>query len=611
MDNNNVYLLSNGSTEYFTKNSLTSFVNKIPIPFEFTPNDKWEVGVKSFGLSTIFCNVTAPSNPVAPSLIVTDCWKNLGLSQCVIKDGVESVVDSAVKQSHTCEHMNDITFRKQNEICDAWDYFIEEKKVYHDDDIKKLCETIQEQSKMIAKFENGVIEFTVSDAHVATNHHYWVWMHKTFLESFGFNFTYVSGTPITHQNRYTKVHKVRIGNKVYNQRVKRMRGETYYLYVIAKKIEGDHVLDTSMRSVKFDLGRPLYPKYIKMVCDSIQPQILNSEYSKDLMVFSPDYIQKGVYVYKDIESVDYVPLLNTYMTDIHIKLLDEHNNQLKLHSGHATIVKLGFRKMPASKQSFNVRLTSVKSKNFDDNDQFKFRVKLPSPITLDNKWKVCLNSISHPTKFSTFLPEESEDKMRRIVFISHDHKKFEMNFNKHWDYSAHSLVSSIDNDMVKHNLGKCELVENKVNFHFDILGILTVHEEMAALLGLVGNVEDSHIHFEIGTHAQQFKHYPRSVHPINIDHFRPNYVMMYSNIVKSSIVAGNYTKILKIFPLKKADLDYTITEFKTKEFYELENNEIDVIEIQLRAHDGRFINFKPGQDIIANLEFSNYTQESL
>ena len=86
------------------------------------------------------------------------------------------------------------------------------------------------------------------------------------------------------------------------------------------------------------------------------------------------------------------------------------------------------------------------------------------------------------------------------------------------------------------------------------------------------------------------------------------YMCMYANFISPTIIASEYHKILRIIPIREAKTGFVITEFKHKDFYELQNTEIKEIFIELRAHDGELINFKSKQNIILNILFSNYDE---
>ena len=145
-------------------------------------------------------------------------------------------------------------------------------------------------------------------------------------------------------------------------------------------------------------------------------------------------------------------------------------------------------------------------------------------------------------------------------------------------------------------------------------GRLVISRFVGAILGLSMDYQ-KHFVFNSAFTEQDMRSWdaseqaPKIIMPvkaIDLTLLRPNYIMVYSDIVKSTIIAGNFAKILKIIPLKSTDLSYTIQEFRAKEFTELERTQLDVIEVNLRSHDGAFINFLTNQDVILNLEFTNY-----
>jgi len=94
--------------------------------------------------------------------------------------------------------------------------------------------------------------------------------------------------------------------------------------------------------------------------------------------------------------------------------------------------------------------------------------------------------------------------------------------------------------------------------------------------------------------------------PINMEYFTPSYVMMYSNIVEPTIIGGNYSNILKIFPVITSEDEYVIHQFKHREFHSLLNNEVKNINLQFRTHSGDYIYFASDNYVIVDLIFSNF-----
>jgi hypothetical protein len=132
---------------------------------------------------------------------------------------------------------------------------------------------------------------------------------------------------------------------------------------------------------------------------------------------------------------------------------------------------------------------------------------------------------------------------------------------------------------------------------------------LLSILGYAGKIDEStrftELKFKAETNGQFSFHFLK---PINLDYLKPNYIMIYTNIVSDSMIGGIKSKLLRVSPIKTNNSTYVLSDFKHKEFYELENTELDVIEVHLRSHDGQPINFASKQDTIVNLEISNYLE---
>ena len=610
MESQNIYVISNGSPDYYPNNTLTHFNNKFPTSFEFKQNENYQIGVQEIGFSSTFRNVLLPKNPLAPSLII---------SNCQIKDRLGPCIDGG--QVHGCDVP--VNFHLDNKAhadgCTQWKYVFEDKE-YVKEDLTALANKIGAESGLLMKVEDDQIIFEITNQQMIKFKYFWVFMHKSFKETFGFQGMTVSSRKTEAYLKKTALSKiinqVEINNKIHVERKTLYMNEEYFVYFIQKKpyksASGDTVyLDTSLISNTFDLSQPWYPSYIKVVCDNIQSQILDSTYSKDLLIFSPDYSQNVKFTYKEIESIDFIPLLNSNLTTINIQLLDENNDYLQLQSGHATIVKLILKKMSdLENKSFNVRLTSTQNKEYTYNKLSHFKVKLPTPIILDETWKVCINTISYPNVFATFFEDLPT---RQIIFrLIENRSTLRFTFKEKYAYNQYGIVNELNNFLTSNNIGECILEGSKIRLIVTADCQIKLPMATAKVLGF--NRDPDKIGFmQIDcygvtphvTKNQDNQYVIDCQYPIDINYLKPNYIMLYSNIVKSTIVGGGYAKILKIVPIKETKLKYSLNEFKHRDFYELEHFEIDAIEIQLRAHDGKFINFAEGsQEVIVNLEFN-------
>lgn len=95
-------------------------------------------------------------------------------------------------------------------------------------------------------------------------------------------------------------------------------------------------------------------------------------------------------------------------------------------------------------------------------------------------------------------------------------------------------------------------------------------------------------------------------YPMNMEFFQPSYAMLYTDIVKPTIVGGGYANILKIFPIFKKSDNYVIHQFRDPEHYALQNNEIKNISLVFKNHAGETLNFASKNIVIVDLTFSNY-----
>jgi len=608
-----IYVLSNGGKDYFPENTLTNFSNNFPIPLDV--EGKYEIGVQCIGFSSRFKQILLPSKPDIPSLIISNCNVRDRLTTCIDEEhGTKHGCDGPVKfdfedQDLKCTVNQEGKTKCVIEECKYWKYYFEDK-VYTMKDLEALKQQIEDNTGLLMKLEDSRMVFDIPDSFVEKYSYFWVMLHPTFMETFKFQNVLLGSSTRSKGDLYDTIYNVSIAGKNHVERRAVYKGQEFFVYLISrKKVGPQKYIDTSLVSAKFDLDTPRYPKLIKVVSENIQPQILNSNYSKDLLIFSPDYSRAESYTFREIECIDYVPLLSDVISSFNIKLLDETDEQLQLLKGHATIVKLILRKMPANKESFNVRITSAPNANYKDNLPHKFKVNLPVPISLDNQWKVCLNSISHPSRFATFLDLESTRQVAFKFLDSGDVVKFA--FKNNYLYDEDDLVSEFNTFLEDNDIGKCEVVKHAFSIHVRTPGTFIFSNYVAKILGLNRKaVKDTPFvlkllgvsEYSIGSGEYKVT----SKDKLDLNYLKPNYIMMYSNLVKSTVVGGEYTQLLRIAPIKETDLEYVIMEFKHKEFYDLQNFELNTIEIELRAHDGHFINFVSSQDVILNLEFSNY-----
>lgn len=348
------------------------------------------------------------------------------------------------------------------------------------------------------------------------------------------------------------------------------------------------------------------PKIVKVRCENIKHQIFDGEYSKDLTIFCPSLKPNDNFFYRDFETKQFIPISNTTLNHIDIRLLDQDNRRIKLINGYATIVKLHFKKMPSNRKFFNVRLTSRKSQIHPNNTKNSFTVSLPNTLNLNNQWKVSVSSINHPTTFNTFSENNA-----KIKFGYKDGKIYSYVLKEKYA-SVEEMITDLKNMFAKHGFIKIsydtfnQRLVKTIRFTFHVSGVFILPHEVANVLGHTSNSNDGGAAWAaISTSQKEFQ--IDMENPVDLNYYKPNYVMMYSNIVAPTILGGEFKNILKVFPvIQDKKQDYQIQEFKHFEYYSLVNHEIKDIEIAFRSHSGDKVFFGGNYEIIVNLLFTNY-----
>jgi hypothetical protein len=641
MENKSVFIISNGSHQFYPKNSLTHFKNKLPIEIEL--NDNYEIAVESLGFSRTFKQISIPENDFPsffiskselPSYIISPPNEKIELRKSRIEKLTQELDYLSKKES------SDGLLHKTN---DTFPYYFKDNEIYNSVKLSDYFSKVNIKTGSNIKYQEDKISFSIPevvgrvgrDENIALSilergkrdekitNSYWLVCHKSFVRSFNiipYNIYVVKysdhdfktlklpdGCQIIHKD----LEKDEITFKIWLFTTKvYYKGEEYWAIHIQSSL---HQLNCS------DIKSKLFPDLIKLKCGNIEQQILNNSFSKDLVVFCPDFSKEENFFYHEFDSLQYVPLSNTILKDIEISICDENNSYLQLAPGTPSIVKLLFRKMDVNKKSFNARVSSASNSKFPNNTSASFKVKLPKVENLDRKWKVALTSISHPNNFNTFLCDEDSRSLQ--IIMKNDNEileKHKLTLKEDYD-SSEELFNELQTFFSSKNIGEVKESENRICFHFPRNCVLTIGNYLLRILG-----------FTYVDSMSTFKKYTRFQVQVYTSHdfiknedgkllfcfqekiilnlLDPKYICLYANFISPTILGGEYHKILRIIPIREKKSGYIISEFKHREFHELQNTEINELEIQLRAHDGELINFKSKQNIILNLLFSNYIE---
>ena len=649
METKSVFAISNGSHTYFPKNTLTNFRNKFPN--DIITNENYELSVESIGFSKNFKQIHLPDDGFPSffisksdiiSYVKTPNTEKKELKNQRIKILQTELDDLSLDEFKTNKNdiievdYDNLKLRKKrstntqvnNNDFKTFPFYFRDGEKYSKSSLKEYFQKVKKITGVNVNYidTEDKIVFNIPtpkntlESPTTTFDSYFVVMHDTFASSFVVNdYCFVTipydefyWQPMPENNT---VHRTNRDDGEITLKIKLDMTDVYYRN---EKYKAAHIQSYRHTLICENVAKINFPNLVKLKCGNIKSQIMNNSYSNDLVVFCPDFQKKDNFFYHEFDSLQFIPLSNIILRDIELSLCDENNRFLQLEAGTTTIVKLSLQKMDVTKDSFNVRLTSSPSVQNPNNTSSSFKVILPTTLNLDRKWRVALTAISHPNEFNTFLKEEDSRSMA-ITWKNNDSDK-NVNVRKlvlreYYD-NAEDIVNEINNFLKLSNMGFAKTEEEKLTFTFDRNCILVIGNYLLRILGFTYMDDISHYkkYTVFPIRFNSTKDYIKSEEKIkfcfqdviSLNLLDAKYICMYANFISPTILAGEYHKLLRIIPIRESKTGYVISEFKHKDFYELQNTEIKEIEIELRAHDGELINFKSKQNIILNLLFSNY-----
>lgn len=542
MDEFYIHAFSNANTKKYAQNALTNFKNDLPACLELPKDENWHVCVQSIGFSSKFPNIVIPKDETLPCIKIYS-------------------ENTSPKIEH--RHEADIFFPSK---------FSDIKTIIRALEIvetKKLGVQFQfnEDKNIVIKFKNSYHE------------KYKLEIHKDIVASFGLS---KIGTTIAYINN-----------------------NLYFRYTLSS---ANPVIQSYLKRWNYK-----HPDLVRIQCNQISEQIFNSKLTKDLKIFCPSFETKEKYTIHQFESEEYAPLSNSILDKLSIKLFNENNELLELDYGVATFVKLKFKKMNKYNEHFNVRLSPDDSQSFNN-----FVIDLPQAYYLDSKWKVSLSSINYA---NVFRPLPFEARHRRIwtaklgsTPISHEMANVM--------YSNSGIIEELNKILsLTTVLGKFTSQEFEEYGEKKLKISITLNSESYVLIPLsiceilgfnsVSDVSENAILAPSGYSVCFLNGYREPPLTINfsrfleIDRLRPEYLMVYTDIIEQTIVGNSFSKLIKIVPVFHESTDsYKTQEFQNKEFHSLESTLVKKIKFEIRSHSGHLINFMEGSKIFINLLFS-------
>ena len=240
-------------------------------------------------------------------------------------------------------------------------------------------------------------------------------------------------------------------------------------------------------------------------------------------------------------------------------------------------------------------------------DNSKFSVQLPNPLFFDENWKVGLNSISLPSKISCLSNEEhslvlilSEQTSNEDVKLpKYDYHYFKL---KDVYYSGDSLINYLNEELKEHSVSLHVNNEKKIVIKALREGKLLATHVLGSVLGMFDYDNEPEVK-EFKFTAQENDIFP---HNFNPDYIKPAYYLVYTDIIKPSIMCSKYTNILKYIPIKNVkekNIPNHSFNVKNIDFCDISAFMIKEVTIEIRTHSGALPVFE-NNEIILNLQFS-------
>lgn len=360
-----------------------------------------------------------------------------------------------------------------------------------------------------------------------------------------------------------------------------MNNTTYVVFVMNREF-----LTINLDFQRFSENYLSTPNLIKIKCDNIRTQVFNNTHSKDIEIIKPKFAYDMGHYFHEFENPIYVPLLNTTLRELSFELTDEHNDRLKLAEGIATLLQINFKRMSTLTKSFSVRLSPVIKNNEDLITSFE--TILPANLSFNENWRVGLKEITFPSSIKS-LPNDNNEITINILDDN-------MNIVPLTEVKSIILNDVFDSNSLPKYLNEQTSMYDLLNFSMNDDNLFVsvknnceigVTYNLAKFLGMNMSGDSTIAKLKIN------KNIPVKIGKVNWNIFRPAYLMIYTDLVKPTLISSNYANILKVVPVKskEKDMEYQSSEFKTVEFREIASNAVNVIKIDVRSHSGELVQF--------------------
>lgn len=370
------------------------------------------------------------------------------------------------------------------------------------------------------------------------------------------------------------------------------------------------LLERKIRQMKHGaLFKSSIPKYISVVLSEITPTIQPSGYKKELAAIP--YNRSPKIFHFEPDRKEYHTLSQKPLTSLEVKIQNEKGEALNLQLGQASFIKLHFSQAKAMEKTFIIKAKSTDSKAiFPSNTAHNFKVKLPHNVYINEKstCHVALSSMYYPTKFN-YRYVLNRDKY--FMILKTEAKTCNIYFDTVDIYKFNDIRNTISNQVHECGLRKNIMIQmdDPEKLKIQVTGKVTVIFSRLFLMIMGEHLRTSDVK---ETKEYNFETAIPSVisSTINFKQLFPHTILVYSNIVKPSIVGDQYAPLLRIVPNENENND-VIRHYHVQhlDFIPLHVTQFSEINFQLRDSSGNFFGFENDGEVGISLLFKQKINE--
>jgi hypothetical protein len=391
--------------------------------------------------------------------------------------------------------------------------------------------------------------------------------------------------------------------------------------------------------------RALQSRFVQVHCDNLVSKPLASREAKRVLFqgeFSTDAVSSRI----EPRHLEFLEIGVCEINSLSFKLTDQFFEQLALeHGGQPTGLEVELRQFSTKvAMQQTIHISSRDSiEEYPHNTPANFVVNLPSPLTFEpiDEWSVSLVRLHTPTtvNYFPFTKEFGAIWCRRDASVpveatADERKAIEQHHPRHLMVKKKIYTSNVD--FVNHLNNCMSLDDDEMIFKFSYnedtgkLGIVLLDDNPVQIFvhstlwrmfgGEVTSDKPSYYYHFIGSNdtnqlnARSIYHsLTRTRHfdfPLMLNYrmYIPHSINVYSNICQDSIVGGTYANLLKQLHFTQPTDDFSIglvsLQSEHLDYLGLSHSRLTSIEIQLRGPTGDLIDYMDTNEaVVLSLKF--------